>query len=82
MHSPSPPWDTKPVKEHLACMTDCLSKARTVAGRLGLRTGVRLCANQDPVFARMGNDEQLCDLFTMGTDDFKGHANRFDKEIA
>ncbi len=66
-------------------MTDCLSKARTVAGRLCWRTGVRLCANKDPVFARMGNDEQLWSLLTIGIDVFQGHASsriqlHFDKD--
>jgi hypothetical protein len=52
-------------------MTDCLSKARTVAGRLCLFEGVRLQTNKDLVFARMGKDEQLWRLFTIGIDALK-----------
>ena len=45
-----------------------------------MRTGVRLCAYKDPVFARMGNDKQLW-AFTIGSDVFKDTPDRFDKEI-
>jgi hypothetical protein len=53
-------------------MTDCLSKARTVARRLCLFEGVRLQTSKDPVFARMGKDKRLWGLFTMGIEALQG----------